>query len=68
MCFNVKVYSRATWGARNPKSVTAMQTPASLFFVHHTEGNYVMTSPPAQHKFAVFKTTTWIPKVLKRTQ
>lgn len=40
MCSNVKIYSRATWGARNPKSVTTMHTPASLFFVHHTEGNF----------------------------
>lgn len=40
MCSNVKVYSRASWGARAPKSVTTMHTPASLFFVHHTEGNF----------------------------
>lgn len=40
MCSNVKIYSRATWGARHPKSVTTMHTPASLFFVHHTEGNF----------------------------
>nr|XP_034328898.1 peptidoglycan-recognition protein SC2 isoform X1 [Crassostrea gigas] len=40
MCSNVKIYSRATWGARHPKSVTTMHTPASLFFVHHTEGSF----------------------------
>ncbi|XP_056006487.1 peptidoglycan-recognition protein SC2-like isoform X7 [Ostrea edulis] len=39
MCSNVKVYSRASWGAKSPTHVSTMHTPVSLFFVHHTEGN-----------------------------
>eukprot|EP00105_Crassostrea_gigas_P026932 XP_011448071.1 PREDICTED: peptidoglycan-recognition protein SC2-like isoform X3 [Crassostrea gigas] len=39
MCSNVKVYSRATWGARDPTSVSAISTPVDLFFIHHTTGS-----------------------------
>lgn len=38
MCSNVKVYSRATWGAMNPTSVSTISTPVDLFFIHHTTG------------------------------
>lgn len=38
MCSNVKVYSRATWGAMNPTSVSTISTPVNLFFIHHTTG------------------------------
>ncbi|XP_056006481.1 peptidoglycan recognition protein 4-like isoform X2 [Ostrea edulis] len=39
MCSNVKVYSRATWGAKSPTHVSTMRKPVGFFFVHHTEGN-----------------------------
>nr|XP_022289171.1 peptidoglycan-recognition protein SC2-like isoform X2 [Crassostrea virginica] len=39
VCSGVKIYSRASWGAKAPKSSTIMSTPVSLFFVHHTVGS-----------------------------
>lgn len=38
-CSGVKIYSRDSWGARQPKSFSTFHTPASLFFIHHTAGH-----------------------------
>ncbi|KAJ8317239.1 hypothetical protein KUTeg_005143 [Tegillarca granosa] len=37
-CNNVKIISRDSWGARDPKTISQEHLPVDLFFIHHTEG------------------------------